>query len=138
MNNMIDFWSPLSFFDDDWFDFNKTALSTITTKSAPKVNVKENDKNFTIEIANPGFNKDDTNIKIKNGVISVEMSSESSNEKSENEKFHCKQWSKSSFVKSWTLPENVAVDAITAKHTDGVLTITLPKTKEAVKTINVE
>lgn len=135
---MIDFWSPLSFFDDDWFDFNKTALSTITTKSAPKVNVKENDKNFTIEIANPGFNKDDTNIKIKNGVISVEMSSESSNETSENEKFHCKQWSKSSFVKSWTLPENVAVDAITAKHTDGVLTITLPKTKEAVKTINVE
>lgn len=135
---MIDFWSPLSFFDDDWFDFNKTALSTITTKSAPKVNVKENDKNFTIEIANPGFNKDDTNIKIKNGVISVEMSSESSNENSENEKFHCKQWSKSSFVKSWTLPENVAVDAITAKHTDGVLTITLPKTKEAVKTINVE
>ena len=48
-------------------------------------------------------------------------------------KYHCKQWSKSSFTESWNLPSNVIEDQISAKNNDGVLTITLPKKEEEPK-----
>ena len=112
--------------------------------NSPKVNVKETDKAYEIEIANPGFSKDETKIKVEDGVIYVTMQSESKqDEKEEDHKYHLRQWSKSSYSESWNLPENVIADQITAKNNDGVLTITLPKKEEEPKkiecrTINIE
>lgn len=105
------------------------------------MNVKETDKAYEIEIANPGFSKDETTIKIEDGVIYVSMTSES--KEGENGKYYRKQWSKTSYSESWNLPENVIQEQITAKHNDGVLTITLPKKmvepkKEESRTIEIE
>ncbi len=141
MKNALSFFSPrnlFNFYDDNWFNDFKDPFFGISKSftNSPKVNVKETDKAYEIEIANPGFTKDETSIEIKDHVIYVSMNSEINNEEeNENHKYHVKQWSKSSYSESWNLPENVIEDEITAKNNDGVLTITLPK-KEQIKTIS--
>ena len=120
-------------FMTNWFD--DFGLIPTNFTNSPKVNVKETDKAYEIEIANPGFGKDETKIDVKDHVIYVSMSSESKDEKEDEHKYHVKQWSKSSYQESWNLPENVIEDQITAKNNDGVLTITLPK-KEETKDIS--
>ena len=138
MTNALNFLNRKNFFDfgdtpifKSWFD----DFSPVNFTNSPKVNVKETDKAYEIEIANPGFGKDETKIDVKDHVIYVSMSSESKDENEDEHKYHVKQWSKSSYQESWNLPENVIEDQITAKNNDGVLTITLPK-KEETKDIS--
>ena len=57
--------------------------------NSPKVNVKETDKAYEIEIANPGFGKDDTKIEVKDGVIYVSMNLET--ETKDDEKMYAKK-----------------------------------------------
>ncbi|MBR6907908.1 Hsp20/alpha crystallin family protein [bacterium] len=118
-------------FMSNWFDDFGMIPSNFT--NSPKVNVKETDKAYEIEIANPGFGKDETTIKVEHGVLYVSMTSQSEEGENDGDKYHVKQWSKSSYEESWNLPENVIEDQISAKHTDGVLTITLPKKEEMPK-----
>ena len=136
MTNALDFFGAKDLFD---FGFNpiKTFFGDFVPSNftnSPKVNVKETDKAYEIEIANPGFGKDDTKIEIKNGIISVSMTNESQ-EGPKDEKYHVQQWSKSSYNESWNIPENVIEEQISAKHDNGVLTITLPKKEVEQKQI---
>ena len=137
MTNALDFFTP-----KDLFDFNPIKsffgdfVPTNFTNS-PKVNVKETDKAYEIEIANPGFSKDETNIKVENGVIYVSMTSESKEGENDNHKYHVRQWCKSSYQESWNIPENVIQEQISAKNNDGVLVITLPKNENYKKPENI-
>lgn len=134
MTNALDFFGT-----KDLFNFGKMpifeAFDNLFVPSnftnSPKVNVKETDKAYEIEIANPGFSKEDTSIKVENHVIYVSMDLET--EAKDDDKYHVRQWKKSSYSESWNLPENVIEDQITAKNVDGVLTITLPKKEEDPK-----
>lgn len=142
MTNALDFFNCKNLLDymSDWFGDLKMIPLNFT--NSPKVNVKETDKAYEIEIANPGFSKDETKIEVKDGIIYVSMTSEN-NDEDENSKYHCKQWSKSSYKESWNLPNNVIEDQISAKNNDGVLIITLPKNgkeqkKEETRSITIE
>jgi HSP20 family protein len=136
MKNALNFWNSKNWFDfgnahvfSTWFD----DIIPVGFTNSPKVNVKETDKAYEIEIANPGFSKDETSIEIKNHAIYVSMNSESNNEEeNKDNKYHVKQWSKSSYKESWNLPENVIEEQISAKNVDGVLIITLPKNEDDV------
>ena len=142
MTNALDFFNRKNLLDymSDWFGDLKMIPLNFT--NSPKVNVKETDKAYEIEIANPGFSKDETKIEVKDGIIYVSMTSENKDE-DENSKYHCKQWSKSSYKEYWNLPNNVIEDQISAKNNDGVLIITLPKNgkeqkKEETRSITIE
>lgn len=139
MKNALSFWRPMNLFgfNDDWFDDFKDPFFGVskTFTNSPKVNIKETDKAYEIEIANPGFTKDETKIKIEDGVLYVSMISESKDEKEDDQKYHVHQWSKSTYHESWKLPENVIEDQIIAKNNDGVLVITLPKKEEEIKKV---
>jgi len=127
MTNALDFFNSKNLFDftkpfNEWFgDF----WWPTTYANSPKVNVKETDKAYEIEIANPGFGKEDTKIDVKDGVIYVSMNLET--ETKDDDKYHVHQWEKSSYNESWNIPDNVIEDQISAKHVNGVLQITLPK-----------
>ena len=137
MKNALSFCKPTNLFgfNDDWFDDFKDPFFGIskTFTNSPKVNIKETDKAYEIEIANPGFTKDETKIKIEDGVLYVSMISESKENKDDDQKYHVHQWSKSTYHESWKLPENVIEEQINAKNNDGVLVITLPKYEEEPK-----
>ena len=136
MTNALDFFTPKDLFNFGSMPVFKSFFGDFVPTNftnSPKVNVKETDKAYEIEIANPGFSKDETSIEVENHVIYVSMNSETKNDVTEDKhKYHVKQWGKSSYTESWNLPENVLEDEITAKFDNGVLTITLPK-KEKVQ-----
>jgi HSP20 family protein len=136
MTNALNFLNRKNFFDfgdtpifKSWFD----DFSPVNFTNSPKVNVKETDKAYEIEIANPGFGKDETKIEVKDHCLFVSMTSESNQNEDEKDKYHVHQWSKASYSESWNIPENVIEDQIKAKNNDGVLTITMPKKDEIVK-----
>jgi HSP20 family protein len=115
-------WSGL--FDDDFFP----VLSQRNT-SMPAVNIREDDKRFTLDLAVPGIEKKDLKIEINEDVLTI--SSEHKEEKEENlDDFKRREFSYSSFCRSFYLPENVNKEKIEGNYKDGILTITLPKAEE--------
>ena len=115
-------WSSL--FDDDFFP----VLSQRST-SMPAVNIKEDEKRFVLDLAVPGIDKKDLKIEIHEDVLTI--SSENKNEKEEDlDGFKRREFSYSSFCRSFYLPENVNKDKIGANYKDGILTVELPKQEE--------
>jgi HSP20 family protein len=115
-------WSNL--FDDEFFP----VVSQRST-SMPAVNIKEDEQRFVLDLAVPGINKKDLKIEIHEDVITI--SSETKNEKEEsNDGFKRREFSYSSFCRSFYLPDNVNRDKIGANYKDGILTVELPKVEE--------
>lgn len=111
-------------FDDDFFP-----MFTTRTSSMPAVNIRENDKNFTLELAVPGMDKKDLKIDINEDVLTI--SSETKNETEESsDGYKRKEFSYSSFCRSFYLPENVNKEKIGASYKDGILSVELPKNDE--------
>ena len=106
--------------------------SQMVNKMVPPVNIKETEKAFSVALMAPGFKKEDFNIEVDNDLLTI--SSEIKNEKTEQEegKYTRREFSYSSFKRSFTLPETVNTDDINASYEDGILTIALPKKEEAL------
>ncbi|HUV00512.1 MAG TPA: Hsp20/alpha crystallin family protein [Bacteroidales bacterium] len=117
------FYMP-SLFNDDFFP----VLSSNTT-SMPAVNIKEDEKKYTLELAVPGIDRKELKIDINEDVLTI--SSETRNEAEENKDgYKRKEFSYSSFCRSFQIPENVNQDKIEANYKDGILTVGLPKVEE--------
>jgi HSP20 family protein len=114
------------FFDDNGF-FNSPWLGR---QSMPAVNIKENEKNFEIELAAPGMEKKDFNISVNNGVliISAEKTQEAENK---DDSYTRREFGYSSFSRSFTLPTNTSEDDIKAKYEGGILKVLVAKKGEA-------
>ncbi len=95
--------------------------------SIPAVNVKETNKHFQIETAAPGFKKDDFNIDVDNGILTISSEKKDEKEEKEGDKITRREFEYSSFCRSFTLPENVDDKAITAEYEDGLLKLEIPK-----------
>lgn len=123
------FYMP-NFFDDDFLP----SLSS-RTSSMPAVNIKEDEKNFVLDLAVPGMDKKDLKIDINEDVLTI--SSEVQNETSEErDGYKKKEFNYSSFCRSFYIPENVNRDKIEANYKDGILTVTLPKMQEEKKNLS--
>ncbi|MBK7850443.1 MAG: Hsp20/alpha crystallin family protein [Bacteroidetes bacterium] len=111
----------------DFFDTENLNFDTILRKEwLPPVNVLDNEKFYQIEVAAPGLKKEDFKIKIEDGILTI--SAETKLEKEEKEKnFTRKEFNYSSFLRSFTLPENVIESDIKAQYVDGVLRLNLAK-----------
>lgn len=117
------------FFDNNRFLGNRFFEREFDS-SLPAVNIKEDDQQFDIEFAAPGFSKNDFKIDVENDVMTV--SSEKEEDKSEeNKRFTRREFSYNAFSRSFTLPQSVNADKIDAKYTDGVLHLQVPKKEEA-------
>ena len=115
-----------NFFDDELFPMlsNNNAKSTM-----PAVNIREDDKNYVLDFAIPGFDKKDLKIDMNEDVLTI--SSEVKNESEENKDgYKRKEFSYSAFSRSFYIPENVDREKIGANYKDGVLTVSLPKQEE--------
>ena len=119
-------------FSRDWMDWNNSNFSSTNT-TLPAVNLSENDKEYTIEVAAPGMKKEDFNISMDNNQLHI--SSEVKNEKeTKDDNYYRKEFSYQSFKRSFNLPmERVNDNKISAKYKDGILCIHLPK-RDEVKT----
>ena len=126
-------WFPTvfdDFFNSDWMPKMKA--------TAPAVNVKEDAKAYTMEVAVPGIKKEFCRVNINadgNLDIAIENKME---HKEEDKKQHYlrREFSYSNYQQTYVLPDDIVKENIAAKVDDGVLTITMPKvTKDDVKKI---
>jgi HSP20 family protein len=96
-------------------------------QTTPAVNVKQDEKQYTIEMSLPGYNKEDINIAIMDGklVINSEV------EKSTEDTYRLKEFSYGAFIRSFNLPKDANQEDISAKVANGILHLTIGKTPEA-------
>ncbi|HEV7715548.1 MAG TPA: Hsp20/alpha crystallin family protein [Steroidobacteraceae bacterium] len=75
------------------------------------VDVREEESRFVVQVDLPGLDKKDIEITAEKGVLTIK------GERAE----------RGTFVRRFTLPENAQAEAISAKHTNGVLEVAIPK-----------
>jgi len=111
------------FFSDEWPVFRGAASVT------PAINVLEDDKAYHVEIAAPGMTKDDfsAHVNEENELVILMEKKEEKKEDRKNRKYLRHEFNYSRFEQSLLLPDDVNKDQISAKVTDGVLRIELPK-----------
>lgn len=110
---------------DDLFSSNNFAAYT------PAVNVVEHGDGFRIEVAAPGLKKEDFKLNLNHNNLTVSASREETNEAKQEEKYMRREFSYTTFQRTFTLPTSIDADNIQASYTDGVLKIELPKRQEA-------
>jgi len=99
----------------------------------PPVNITEQPDAYQIEVAAPGFEKTDFNLKLDGNLLTISADKKQET-KDENEKSIRREFSYRSFKRSFTLDEKINAANIAAKYENGVLKVTLPK-KEEVKAV---
>lgn len=107
------------------------------TNRGTKVNISEDENSYGISLALPGYNKEDVNIELNEGMIIISSNQEKTNEET-TENYVRREFTKSSFERSFYLPEDVNDENINASMENGVLTITLDKIKEIEDTTKVK
>ena len=126
-------WFPTlfdDFFNSEWMPKMKA--------TAPAVNVKEDAKAYTMEVAVPGIKKEFCRVNInEDGNLDIAIENKMEH-KEEDKKQHYlrREFSYSNYQQTYVLPDDIVKDEIVAKVDDGVLTITMPKvSKQEVKKI---
>jgi len=133
MNELALFNDLFGGFEDDGFlmpSFNyKKAFTT------PKVDVKEDKDSYTLEMDLPGKTEKDINIEFHRNVLTISSETKSEKEEKkeekaeakENEKYLIRERTYSKFSRSFTVPDDVENEKISATVTNGVLLITMPR-----------
>lgn len=97
----------------------------------PSINIRENGKDFKIDMAAPGLEKKDFKVEVDDGILTI--SAEKKEEtKEEKEHFTRREFSYNSFSRSLRLPENCLPEKIDARYENGVLHLAIPKKEISV------
>jgi HSP20 family protein len=108
-------------------DFLKSKNLMFEDNWLPAINVKENNENFDIEVAAPGFSKEDFEITITDDVLTISAKNEKNTEEKE-EDYTRKEFYYNAFNRSFTLPKSIDFSKkIKAKYENGVLRVHLDK-----------
>ena len=97
----------------------------------PALNIKETEDHYEIELAAPGFEKEDFEVTIDNGYLNISAKKTEEAEEKEDE-FTRREFSYKEFERSLLLPENVLEEEFKAKYKNGILSFNLVK-KEVEK-----
>jgi HSP20 family protein len=119
------------FLNDNWLD---NFWGENNSMFSPSVNITENDKSYQVELVAPGIDKKDFNLNVEDDRLTISYEHKEENEeKNDVKKFLRREFKSTSFSKSFTLPENVNADKISAAYQNGVLQVIIPKEKEKSK-----
>jgi HSP20 family protein len=116
------------FFDSDFWGMPMLRSQQMMA-NLPATNIRENEKDYSIEVAAPGMKKDDFNIDVNDGMLTVSSQKEEE-KKEEEDNYTRREYNYSSFTRSFRLPDSINEDEIKASYKDGVLHLTIPKGKE--------
>lgn len=96
---------------------------------SPRMDMKETEDAYTVKLTMPGIDKDDLDISVSDGVLTVkgETSEETEDEKAT---YLVREHKHYSYYRSVRLPSEVVADKAEAEYKNGVLKLTLPKAEE--------
>jgi len=126
------------FFGDDFLNFTPSIFMS-ENKNVGKTNIINNDNEYIVQMSVPGFKKDDIDISINDDVLTISSEYENSKEEKK-DNFYRKEFVKSSFSRSFVIPDDVNIDKIDAEMSDGILNVVFPKKeiKEENKKISIK
>jgi HSP20 family protein len=135
MNNLVkrtnespwlrDFFDVENIFGSNWPGVNT---------SLPSVNISEDDKCFCVDVVAPGFKKEDFKVNVEDDILTISAETKTeNNEDNKNKQYSRREYSHSSFTRSFRLPENAKDDQVSASYKDGILKLDIPKTESPVK-----
>jgi len=96
----------------------------------PAVDIYEDEKAIYLKAELPGIKPEEIKIHVEKNVLTLEGERKLENEEKK-EGYHRVERCYGSFRRSFSLPETVSTEEINAAYKDGLLTLTLPKTKDA-------
>ena len=110
------------------FDFieNDDFFNSRINSKLPAANIKDNENSYEIDLAAPGLEKEDFDIDLHNGVLTVSSEVKVEHEGTE-KNYTRKEFNYSSMKRSFRMPEDASEDEISANYDKGVLKITINK-----------
>ena len=131
--------APRSFFTDFFSDVDRffendllrmpAQIGRQIMRNMPATNIRENDREYTIELAAPGMAKDDFEVNIDEGMLTISSQKEQDTT-TEQDSYTRREYNYSSFSRSFKLPDAVRPEEIKARYEEGVLKITVPKQEQ--------
>jgi HSP20 family protein len=115
-------------FRDSFGEGREDALTT--SSFAPAIDVYEDEHNVTLKIEVPGIDEKDIDVRIENNTLTVRGERNFEKEEKE-ENFRRVERQYGSFTRSFTLPNTVDPEQVSANYDKGVLKIKLAKRAEA-------
>ncbi|MFX1321771.1 MAG: Hsp20/alpha crystallin family protein [Promethearchaeota archaeon] len=125
-----DFWRPSRFWDFE--PFNLSVFDENKFFRTPLTNISDDGDKYSITAELPGLDKGDLEITIHDGHLEIKGGRKEEYEEKK-EGYVRKEYSSSSYHRSFSLPENIEEDKIDATLDKGVLKLTLPKKEEEKK-----
>ncbi len=136
---------------DDWMDFpfsrllgdEERNLYGKHARNMMKTDVKETENGYEVDIDLPGFKKDELNLHLENGYLTVSAAKGlDKDEKDKKGHYIRRERYAGSMSRSFYVGENLTEEDIHAKYENGILKLNVPKTEkkavEARKTIAIE
>ena len=133
-------------FNDDWMNFGfpevDKALYGKHAGHEMKTDVRETESGYEVDIDLPGFKKDEINVELNNGYLSISAAKGLDKEEKKEGKYIRKERYAGSMSRSFYVGKDVTQEDIKAKYENGILRLSVPKKEakpvETKKTIAIE
>ena len=129
--NLLRFSNPLGYHSFPESAFNQLLgdLENVNYWAIPQANVVEQSERFKIELAVPGFSKEQISIQFQDSLLVIKGTSEE--KKRENEKYLTREFGLKNFIRRFSIPKTVDTELISAAFSNGILTVIIPKKEES-------
>lgn len=110
----------------DLFGWNSYVGSTV-----PAVNIVETNDDFEIEVAAPGYNKENFKVELQQNQLRISGGKEQKKHENESVRYTKREFDYANWERVFTLPNSVHSDNIEAHYVNGILSLVIPKKEEA-------
>ncbi len=138
MNTQL--WNPFHEFENLLDRYNKSSGGAMRNSAdsdlsfadwAPSVDIDEDANQYLIKADLPGVDKENIDVKLENGMLSIRGDKHTESETDKGGKHHRRERFHGTFARSFTLPDSIDADKVDAAYKDGVLTLAIPKVEKA-------
>lgn len=138
-----DSWGSLSALQDEMNNFFDRLYSGLNVRltdwdgsDVPAVNIKENEKSFSVKAELPGIDPKDVDVEVTDGFLTIRGRRSEEKEEKEEEKDYSyirREISEGYFQRTIALPETADCDRADASFKNGILAVSVPKKPEALQ-----
>ena len=131
-------WEPFQMDDllDDFLDREYVPVVPTVNKFVPPINIYDDKDNVYVDVAVSGYNPDNIELDVQDGVLTIKGNMEKKRE-IEEKNYYRKEIRMGSFARQIALPSEVYGERAEANFDNGVLKISIPK-KEEIKPKKIE
>lgn len=114
-------------FGDTFFDDFFKPLATQSGDKMPAIDVHESDDAYVVNVDLPGINKDDIEVSLKNGMLTIKAEVKSEDKEEKDGKIIRQERHFGQYLRQLSVGSDIKSDAVQANYDNGVLRLELPK-----------